>query len=174
MARSSRKQIFEDEKKIIQELKRNARESIDEIAKRCGFSRQKVWRIINRIEEDNTIWGYGAVTDDEKLNKKNYLMLIKKTNEPISELADRIISREIENETHDLGIELQASHYLNGQYDWMICFTASDIIHAKKFSEIFNKTFMKHIAEVILIEKIFSVKKCGIQNPNVEKIREFV
>ena len=47
MARSSIKQIANDETKIINELKKNARESIDTIADKCGFSRQKVWRIIN-------------------------------------------------------------------------------------------------------------------------------
>jgi DNA-binding Lrp family transcriptional regulator len=174
MARSSRKQIYEDEIKIINQLKKNARESIDEIAKRCGFSRQKVWRIINRLEENKIIWGYSAITDNGKLEQNSYLMLIKKSNEPIEKLAERIISREIEEKISELGITLESSHYLNGQYDWLICFTAEDIIRAKKFGELVNKTFSKHISEIVLIEKIFSVKKCGIQNPSIHKLRDFV
>ena len=174
MARSSKTQIYEDEIKIIAELKKNARESIDEIAKRCGFSRQKVWRIINRLEENKTIWGYSAICDDEKLNQKSYMMLIKKTNEPIEKLTDQIISREIEEKIHDIGITIESSNYLNGTYDWVICFTAKDIIHAKKFKEVFNKLFMKHVAETILMERIFSVKKSEIQNPNIKRIKEFV
>ena len=51
MARSSMKQIEKDEMKIILELQKNARESIDKIADRCNFSRQKVWRIMNKLEE---------------------------------------------------------------------------------------------------------------------------
>ena len=46
MPKSSQKQIDADEKKVIRELQKNAKESIDKIAKNCGFSRQKVWRII--------------------------------------------------------------------------------------------------------------------------------
>jgi len=56
MPKSSRKQIDNDEKKILRELQKNSKESIDKIAKKCGFSRQKVWRIIKRLEKNKTIW----------------------------------------------------------------------------------------------------------------------
>jgi DNA-binding Lrp family transcriptional regulator len=46
MPKSSAQQRIKDEKKIIGVLQSNAHESIDVIAKKCGFSRQKVWRII--------------------------------------------------------------------------------------------------------------------------------
>ena len=55
MAKRSKKQIYEDELKVIAELQKNAKESIDIIAKNCGYSRQKVCRIINRLEENKTI-----------------------------------------------------------------------------------------------------------------------
>jgi len=51
---------------VIEQLQRNSNESIDKIAKTCGFSRQKVWRIIKRLENNKTIWGYTAVPDKEK------------------------------------------------------------------------------------------------------------
>ena len=51
MAKTSKKQIEEDERKIITELQKNAKESIDVIAKKCGFSRQKVWLVIKRLEK---------------------------------------------------------------------------------------------------------------------------
>jgi len=60
MAKSSKKQIEIDERKVLAELQRNSRESADDIAKKCGFSRQKSWRIVNRLEENQTIWGYGT------------------------------------------------------------------------------------------------------------------
>ena len=44
MAKSSKKQIYEDELKVIVELQKNAKESIDIIAKNCGFSRIRVSR----------------------------------------------------------------------------------------------------------------------------------
>ena len=70
MSKSSIKQIELDEKKVMNALQRNARGSIDKIAVDCGFSRQKVWRIIKRLEENKTIWGHYTVIDDEKLGLK--------------------------------------------------------------------------------------------------------
>ena len=77
MPKSSVKQIEQDEKKILDELTKNANKSINDIAENCRFSRQKVWRVINNLEKNHTIWGYTAVVYEEKLNKKSYLMLIK-------------------------------------------------------------------------------------------------
>ena len=54
MPKSSKEHIDLDEKKVIGGLEKNAKESIDEIAKNCGFSRQKVWRVIKRLER-NTV-----------------------------------------------------------------------------------------------------------------------
>jgi DNA-binding Lrp family transcriptional regulator len=39
MVKSSKNQMEQDEKKILSELMKNAKENIDTIAKRCGFSR---------------------------------------------------------------------------------------------------------------------------------------
>ena len=55
MPKSSKTQIDKDEKKVIHELQKNAKESIDTIALRCNFSRQKVWRIIKRLEKKGLI-----------------------------------------------------------------------------------------------------------------------
>jgi len=49
MAKNSRKQIMMDEIRIIDQLSKNANKSINEIAKACGFSRQKGWRIIKNL-----------------------------------------------------------------------------------------------------------------------------
>jgi len=67
MPKSSKKQIDDDEKVVVQKLQKNSKESIDKIAKKCGFSRQKVWRIIKRLEKNKTIWGYHAIVDNKKI-----------------------------------------------------------------------------------------------------------
>ena len=69
MAKNSVKQIEQDEKKILEELSKNANKSINDIAEKCGFSRQKVWRVINNLEKNHAIWGYTAVVDEKKINK---------------------------------------------------------------------------------------------------------
>lgn len=59
MSKGSKKQIGVDERMVIAELQRNAKVSID----KCGFSRQRIWGIIERLEENETIWGYNVVMD---------------------------------------------------------------------------------------------------------------
>ncbi len=174
MAKNSVKQIKEDEKKILEELQRNANKSINEIAKTCGFSRQKVWRIIKSLEKNNTIWGYTAVIDEEKQDKEGFIVLIKRTNEPLSKtVVDKIVNRELVKKSKNLGIEVVSSIYANGAFDWVICFTANDIKEAKGFVEEINTTFKGHISELYLLEKMFSAEKCGISNPDIKSLRDF-
>jgi len=58
-----KKSLSRLEKKVIAELRKNAKGSVDALAKRCEFSRQKVWRIRKRLEKDKTVWGYAAIVN---------------------------------------------------------------------------------------------------------------
>ena len=174
MAKNSRQQIIVDEKKIVRELSTNANKSINEIAKTCGFSRQKVWRIIKNLEKNNTIWGYTAVVDEEKQDMKSYMVLIKRSIQPIDDgIIDRIIERELSKNSESLKIRILHSFYTSGVYDWIICFNAFDLKNAKKFVEIVAKLFEGYISDIHLIEELFAAQKCGIVNPEIEKLREF-
>jgi len=174
MAKNSVQQIEEDEKKILDELSKNANKSINEIAKTCGFSRQKVWRIIKNLEKNNTIWGYVAVIDEEKQDKNQYMVLIKRNLTPLTkDLIDKIVSRELANRSKKEGIEVINSIYTNGAYDWVICFNAENMKSAKSFVEEINVIFEGHLSEITLIEKMFSAEKCGITNPEIERLNEF-
>ena len=83
MAKNSKEQIEEDEIKVINKLQENSNENIGEIAKKCGFSRQKAWRIIKKLEEEKTIWGYRAIINNEKTNMNGFVLLIKGKRLPI-------------------------------------------------------------------------------------------
>jgi len=175
MAKSSKKQIYEDDLKVIGELQKNAKERIDTIAKNCGVYRQKTWRIINRLEENKTIWGYAAVVNEEKQELNRYMMLIKKTTLPLDEkLVDKIISRQLENSALEMDIRIESSIFVHGTFDWVICFKAKDMKHAKRFCEVVNKTYWGHIGEMHLMETLFPIKIQGIINPEIQKLKEFL
>ena len=175
MAKSSKKQIYEDELKVIAELQKNAKENIDTISKNCGYSRQKVWRIIKGLEEDKTIWGYAAVVNEKKQGLKSYMILIKRTTLPIDEkLADKIIRRQLENSASKIDIKIENSMLTHGTFDWVIFFRAKDMMHAKKFSEIVNKTYCGYIGEMHMIETLFPIRIQGILNPDIQKLKEFL
>ena len=83
MVKSSKDQIEQDEKKILSELVKNSNENIDTIAKHCGFSRQKAWRIIKKLEKSHMIWGYTAIVDEDRNHMSHFIMLIKRSMKPL-------------------------------------------------------------------------------------------
>ena len=44
---------------------------------------------------------------------------------------------------------------------------------AKRFVEEVNKLFFGYISEIYLLEKMFNITNCGIDNPEKEKLRDF-
>lgn len=173
MAKSSKKQIDQDEKRVIEQLQRNSNESIDKIAKTCGFSRQKVWRIIKRLENNKTIWGYTAIPDKEKQGVHHYIMLIRRSNEPAGDIIGEVLDGFKKNVGKNLGIFVQTACLLQGEFDILLCFTAKDITVAKRFTEFINKKFSNYISEIVMLEDIFSVKISGMINPKVDDVKEF-
>ena len=174
MAKRSKEQIELDEKNIINELQMNSRESIDIIAKKCGFSRQKVWRIINRLEETKKIWGFTAIIDEEICDLKQYVALIKRTQTPIDKkVADNIPKTNLDDIFPNSKIKIENSLYVHGKYDWIISFFASDIKEAKQYCERLNRKYAGYIAGIELLETLVPLIRHTIQNPNNEKLKEF-
>jgi len=173
MAKSSKKQIDQDEKRVIEQLQRNSNESIDKIAKICGFSRQKVWRIIKRFENKKIIWGYTAIPDKEKQGVHHYIMLIKRSNKPVKDIIDDVIDGFKKYEGKNLGIFVQTACMLQGQYDMILLFTAKDINVAKRFIEFINTKYSSYIREIMMLEDIFPVRISGMMNPKVDDLKEF-
>ncbi|UCD13679.1 MAG: Lrp/AsnC family transcriptional regulator [Thermoplasmatales archaeon] len=173
MPKSSRKQIEADEMKILAELQKNSDESVNKIAKKCDFSKQKVWRVIKRLERNKIIWGYSAVVDNEKLNQKSYILLIKRSSKPIGDFMDKVIEDSKEDYMKKLGVNICHNYYLHGHFDWMLFFSAKDIKAAKKFSESINIRYSGFINEMYMVENIFPLKSSGLVNPEINKFKEF-
>jgi len=127
----------------------------------------------NRLEEDKTIWGYNAVVDDEKLDLKRYLILIKRTNNPLSTKHLDIIIGNFKQETSELGVNIESSFYLHGSYDWFLDITAENIIQMKKFIEIFTRLLTGVVSDIQIQEVIFPVKINNFTNPDLDRIKDF-
>ena len=173
MPKRSKKQINADEKRFLKELQRSTGDSIENIAKRCGFSRQKLWRIKKRLETNKTIWGYNAVINNEKLGLKQYIMLIKKSVQPVEDAVNKIIDLTMHKKGEEIGVDILCSSYLHGKYDWMLVFSTDDIKNVKRFSETLIREYQQVISEIDIVEDIFPVKRCGIANPEINKLKEF-
>ncbi|PNX49643.1 MAG: hypothetical protein BV457_00895 [Thermoplasmata archaeon M9B1D] len=174
MPKNSYDQIEQDEKKVLKQLRKNANKSINDIANSLGFSRQKVWRIVKNLEKNNTIWGYSAIVDEQKLGKKTYILLIKRSNEPMKkEILHKMARRDFMERIEKLGVESLTHMYMNGVYDWLIYFNAPDIRIAKNYVELLNRTYEGFVSDIVLQEVMFTAQNSGVTNPNIESIVDF-
>jgi DNA-binding Lrp family transcriptional regulator len=173
VAKSSKKKIYEDEKKVVIELKKDSNGSIGELAKKCGFSRQKVWRIVKRLEENKTIWGYGAIADHEKLNMSGYLLLANLSHMPIDNSFEKdIVKGALDDLSDEIKILVDDISLVHGNYDLAIDFMANNMSHAKKFQEAFSNRFSGNVANIQLLEKIVIVKNGGFNSPKIKKVKK--
>ncbi len=173
MSKSSNNQIKEDKEKVIQQLIMDARKSSHEIAKKLGFSRQKIWKIIKELEKENTIWGYSAVIGEKAGERITYFALIKNKIPPF-DYIDTIIKRIREKSVGKIDVIIKGTYYLNGVYDWITAFTAKNITEAKIFCAYMQKEYGEYIERVDLLESVFPLIKCGKVNPELEQLRKFI
>ena len=175
MSKSSKNQMDQDEKRVLSELVKNANKNIETIAQLCRFSKQKTWRIIKRLEAKELIWGYTAIFDEEKMGLKHFMVLIKRSMKRLDESTINIIvSRKLEDLIKDIGITIESSSYTHGDYDWVLTFTAKDIIHAKKFSDSLLVLHPGSIEKISIMETLMFIKKHYILNPEKSRLKEFL
>ena len=175
MSKSGKQKLAHDEKKILDVLRSNAKDSIENIAKKSGFSRRKVWLIIKKLEENKTIWGYAAICNDESYSLKHFTMLIKRTTVPINQKTlQEILTTRLDNLIPDNVIIIENIEYFHGSFDGIFTFLAEDLVTAKKFCEQFNKRFSQFIAGVELLEGILIIRKQSIRNPRLKEQIKFL
>jgi len=175
MSKSSRDQIYKDEKKILSELVKNSNEKIETIAKHCGFSRQKTWRFIKQLETKGLIWGYTAIFNEEKIGRMHFILMVKRTTKQVEEkTVDKIVSRKLEELVAELGITIESSSYVHGEYDWVLTFTAEDIKQAKKFSDSLITLHPGVIEKITIMQTLMFVRKHYILNPEKMKLKDFL
>ena len=171
----SKKVISKNDKKILDALVENSRQSMLEISEKTGLSRQTVQKILQKLEKDHVIWGYQPIVDVQKNGLKEYFILIKRSTKPLDEkLVDKVISRKLEEMATNYGIKSGTTIYTNGIYDMIIYFLAPDILLAKKYTEFIKIMYTDYIIDVQLLESLFIIRKQGILNPNVANLNQFL
>ena len=174
MAKNSKETILHDEIKVMDALEQHSKESIDEIAKNCGFSRQKVWRIIKDLEKRKIIWGYTAITDETAKNLKHFIVLAKRNTVPFGdEIRKEIILRKLDDYPMDI-VKIENIYLTHGITDWILTFYAPDIIAAKKFVDETFARFSKYLQEYNIVETLVPVRKQGLKNPWIKDLVEYV
>jgi len=175
MPKNSITQIQQDEKKILEELSKNAKNSINEIANKLDFSRQKVWRTIKNLEEDKTIWGYTAIIDDNKIGRKRFCILLKKAPFKVTdEKLNIVINRDLRKLANKNGVNIESTYFFHGLYDGQICVTAENMIQVKNFIAEMQKKLGEHyFKEISILEVLIPIQMRGFNNPNLTKLKEY-
>jgi len=175
MPKISKKQQIEDEQKILAELQKNSKKNIDMIAKDLGYSKQKVSRIILQLEKNNKIWGYSTIIDNEKQNLQKFILFLKRSNKPFDkkDFNDIVMTR-LKQLYTNLGITIQNSYSIHGEYDCVIIFTAKDIIQARKFCDLLMDRYSKNTKKIHLSQILFTLREHYILNPEPMKMKDFL
>ena len=174
MVKSSSEQIEQDENKLLSELMKNSKQNIDVIAMNCGFSRQKAWRMMKQLERNKKIWGYTPVIDNNKQNLEKFILFVKRTqNKHDPKDIDEIIASLLASVKKELGITMVSSYLLHGEYDWIMLFTAKNIVQAKKFAQIIMTKFPGR-QDIHISQILFTVRENYIQNPNIIEMKDYI
>lgn len=175
MAKSSKKDIKEDTEKIIRSLRQNSKENLDRLAARIGCSRQKIWRIIKKLEE-KTIWGYTIVFSREVLDMKRFIITIKLNAIPLDEPSrleniQKAISEDLEKQVKN--ILLDCFFFVHGPYDIFIMVSAKDIKDALRVRDFLHQKIGENIKDTRISEMLFNFIEGGIKNPQIKAFRDF-
>lgn len=164
----------DDEIKVLNIMEQHAKENINEIAKKCGLSPQKVTRIIKNLEKEKIIWGYSAIEDGTLRDFKHFVVLAKRNTMPFGDdVRKEIILRKLDDYPMDI-IRIENIYLTHGVSDWIITFYAPDIQSAKKFVDETFARFSKYLKEYNIIETLVSVRKLGFKNPRIKELVEYV
>lgn len=167
-------QLTPDEIKVIGVLEHNAKENIETIAKKCGFSRQKVWRIIKRLEEQKAIWGYTAVASEEVQEMKHFVLFVKRSTVPIDvAMKKEFIYGKLDSYLPNL-VKVEHIYLTHGAYQGVVTFYASDLMTAKRLVQTIINNIGKYFDDVVLLETLFPIRKSGLKNPNIKYLAEFL
>ena len=159
---------------IIEFLLEDPTRSIREMAIELKSYRQTIWRRKKKLEEEKVIWGYTAVIDENKRNNVLYLVLMKM--KPMTPgLADTIIKRMVGKEQSNLNVRLIDAFHVNGEYDWIIRFSAPDHAVASSYYDALRLIYGDYLLEKpIIVDVSFILIAEGKRNPEVNKLYDFV
>lgn len=162
------------QRRLLHRLLEDPTRSVRAIAAELRSYRQRVWRHKRALERDRVVWGYTAVIDESKLGGVMYVVLMKMV--PMDgPLAELIISRQTGSEFHRQEVRLVNVLYVNGEYDWLVMFTAKDHATARRYYDSLRVAYGDYLIDKPhIIDVNFALVREGKVNPNLGGLREFV
>lgn len=165
----SKKEISSNDKKILDVMMKDARQSSIELSEKVGVSRQTVQKTISRLEEDHVIWGYIPVVSLRRIGKKLFIALIKTTPKITKEKALEIVPIASKGMEEQVGITLIYTGFTHGYYDWIVIFAADGIGQASKIMRRWESKYSDFIEDLQILEELMPIRFCGVLNPDYKE-----
>ncbi len=158
---------------ILEALLDDPTKSVGEIAKEINSYRQGVWRRKKKLEDERVIWGYTAVIDQKKIGHQMYLVLLK--TKPMSRgFADLVIDRIEKDVPRSIGARLIDLFYVNGEYDWIMRFSAKNHATARRYYDTLRVVYEEYLLEKpVMVDVNYIVVAEGKQNPGMSELYDF-
>jgi len=167
--------IAEETQNVLAALQNNAKENITTIAKQCHMSKEKLSRTIRHLEKNHKIWGYTAIVDEQDLPYKKFILLLKRTMEKFDVTKiDDMVTKQFTPLYEQLGVRIESTYYIHGEFDWVVIFTAPSLLQAKKFSKILFDHYPGFAEKVNIMEILFTGRAHYVLNPDQSKLREIL
>jgi DNA-binding Lrp family transcriptional regulator len=172
--KTSNSHKISEKKILIDALLEDPTRSMREIARELKSYRQTVWRRKRKMEQDNLIWGYTAVIDEGKQGKGTYLILMKM--KPMMEdLAEIIVKRIKGKEPARKNIRLIDAFQVNGEYDWILRFSAPNQSTARKYYDTLRAVYGDYLLDKpVLVDVNFILVAEGKMNPEIDNLFDLV
>ena len=162
-----------DQESVLESLLEDPTLSVGEIAKKIKSYRQGVWRRKKKLESDGVIWGYTAVIDQKMLGHIMYLVLMK--TKPMSRgLAELLIDRIRKDIARRLDVRLTDLWYVNGEFDWVMRFSAPNHSTARRYYDTLRVVFEEYLLEKpVIVDVMFCLVAEGKNNPRIAELYDF-
>jgi DNA-binding Lrp family transcriptional regulator len=175
MPKQSKEKIAEETQNVLAALQQNAKENLTTLAQQCHMSKQKLLRIIRHLEKTREIWGYTAIVDKQDVPYKKFVLLLKRTMKPFNDMkVDELVEKKFTQWFEPLGVRIESTYYVHGDYDWVLIFTAPSLLQAKKFSKILFDHYPGVAERVSIMEILFTGRAHYVLNPDQSKLREIL
>ena len=165
----SKYELSNNDKKILDVLIENARQSLIDISEKTGLSRQTVQKTINKLEKESVIWGYKTVVNFKSTGKKIFIILLKTSAKLSKDRLQEIFPITSKEMQKNVGISLIHTGLTHGDFDWFLIFAADDIVLANKIMRRWESQYSDIITDIKIVEELLPIRLCGALNPNYKE-----
>lgn len=173
MAKNSKKNLQKSKEKILSLMKNDGTMSDFSISQKLECSRQKIWRIRRELEQDGIIWGYSIIINQKKRNRKDFIILLKRSEKIMNEkCANSLIFDEFHDLIENGDIEIETIMCLYGVFDLMLIVNAPNVFSVKSFISDIKGSWSDYFEKIVMLESLEILKKNYIKNPNLSEEKD--